>query len=117
VWKRLKEYTEKTERLLRDRPAGADWAALKADLLIQIGFFQHERLIHLLVTLTFAILMVLFLALILWSQIWLLVAVFALIFILLIFYFVHYYRLENGVQKLYTLYDRMLELTEKTPEK
>lgn len=109
MWNRLKSYIAQIEKLLLEKPAGTDWSAVKEELLVQIGFFQHERLIHLLVTLAFALLMVLFLALMLLTKIWLLAAVFGLIFILLIFYFIHYYRLENGVQKLYSLYDKVSE--------
>jgi hypothetical protein len=114
VWNRLKSYTTKIEKLLKENPAGTDWSAVRDDLLIQTGFFQHERLIHLLVTLFFALLMVIFLGLIIWSKIWLLSAAFGLIFIMLIFYFVHYYRLENGTQKLYTLYDRINEIIKRS---
>jgi fatty acid desaturase len=110
VWNRLKTYITHIEKLIHDRPGGTDWAAVKSDLLVQIGFFQHERLIHLLVTLAFALLMVIFLALMLLTAIWLLAVVFALVFVLLIFYFAHYYRLENGVQKLYSLYDKINEI-------
>jgi Flp pilus assembly protein TadB len=99
--------------MLQERPAGTDWDATKQDLLIQIGFFQHERLIHLLVTLSIALLMVIFLALMLLTEIWLLAVVFLILFVLLIFYFVHYYRLENGVQKLYGLYDEILKTARK----
>ena len=77
------------------------------EALVQIGFLQHERLIHLIVTVTFAILT--FLAVIgtvLSGQLSLLLLV-LLLLVLLIPYIRHYYILENGVQKLYTLYDRI----------
>jgi uncharacterized membrane protein YoaK (UPF0700 family) len=110
LWNRLKSYTAKIEELLREKPTGTDWTSCRQDLLVQIDFFQHERLIHLMVTLSFALLMILFLALTLWTQNWLFAVVFILVFILLIFYFIHYYRLENGVQKLYSLYDKINEI-------
>lgn len=82
---------------------------IAVELLVQIGFFQHERLIHLIVTVTFAILTVLsLLGCVLEPQ----PAMFALtvlLLILLIPYIRHYYILENGVQKLYTYYDRLAE--------
>lgn len=82
---------------------------IAAELLVQIGFFQHERSIHLIVTVTFAILTVLsLLGCVLEPQ----PAMFALtvlLLILLIPYIRHYYILENGVQKLYTYYDRLTE--------
>ena len=36
-------------------------------------------------------------------------AVAALLLILLVFYVIHYYHLENGVQRWYALYERILE--------
>lgn len=78
------------------------------DLLLQIGFFQHERLVHLIVTVTFALLtMLAILGALLVPQ----PALFALILLLLILlipYIRHYYILENGVQKLYHYYDLLL---------
>ncbi len=84
---------------------GADFAALKAGMLVKIGFMQHERLVHLLVTILFALLM--FMSLIAFfvsANIGMLAAA-ALMLALLIPYISHYYFLENGVQKLYKLYD------------
>ena len=69
--------------------------------LIKIEFFQHERLIHLLVTLAYGIF--LFLSVIIFTQIWIIYI--ALIFLL--FYVRHYFFLENNVQYLYKQYDQM----------
>jgi len=70
---------------------------------VQINFLQHERLIHLLVTL-FCILffVIIFLASIFYPSIYFFIAD-SLLLILVIFYLKHYYVLENGVQKLYKL--------------
>ena len=76
--------------------------------LIKIGFFQHERLIHLLVTLFYAIIFLLFAALGFVHYIFFSIAIILLIF--LMFYIVHYFHLENGVQYLYKQYDKMNEL-------
>lgn len=79
------------------------------ELLVQIGFFQHERLVHLIVTITFALLIMMsvmgFLAL---MQPGLLVLS-ILLLVLLVPYVRHYYILENGVQKLYTFYDMLVK--------
>lgn len=77
-----------------------------------ILFFQHERLIHLLVTLLFAILTFASLSLFLLTDFLPMTAAFALFLILLVPYIFHYYRLENGVQKLYGLYDQVKALRE-----
>ena len=75
--------------------------------LIKIGFFQHERLIHLYVTFFYAIMFLLFAALGLVHYIFYIITFILLIF--LIFYVIHYFRLENGVQYLYKQYDKMIE--------
>ena len=86
-----------------------DYDALMKQHLIQIDFFMHERLVHLLVTLAFAIFgFMVFLALVADFQPGLLL-LFAAILVLLIPYIMHYYLLENGVQKMYRQYDEMLK--------
>lgn len=77
------------------------------DLLRQIVFFQHERLIHLIVTVTFALLAMLTLVGILFDPQPALFLLFFLLFVLLVPYIRHYYILENGVQKLYRYYDML----------
>ena len=79
----------------------------KAELLTQIGFFQHERLVHLIVTALFALLAIIVFVVAVtafspWSGLLLL-----LLLVLLIPYIRHYYILENGVQRLYEYYDRL----------
>ena len=54
--KRLKTYLEKMEQLNPEQLTEKQRKEITKDLLIQIGFFQHERLIHLIVTVTFALL-------------------------------------------------------------
>lgn len=80
---------------------------LKEELLTQIGFFQHERLIHLIVTVTFAILAFGTLIFNFLNENLLSYLLLALLLILLIPYIRHYYILENGVQKLYRYYDKL----------
>jgi len=84
--------------------------------------FQHERLIHLLVTLFFAMVMlagmVSFMVL-QWymgdnGQAWLILAPAGLVCVILLvttlFYIRHYYRLENGCEKLYDLTEELYRL-------
>ena len=77
---------------------------LKQELFIRIGFYQHERLIHLIVTMTFAVMTVLsFVVLMLKGGIGALLL--SVLFLTLVIpYIYHYYFLENSVQKLYKLY-------------
>ena len=77
----------------------------REEILANIMFLQHERLIHLIITIFYAILFLLFLVLITISYIFIIPSFILMIF--LIFYLIHYFRLENGVQYLYVLYDEV----------
>ncbi len=115
---RLKKYLKRTEELIEYLNRTADKqeafrervAREKAELLVQIGFFQHERLIHLIVTVLFALMTILVFLLAvtnfsLWTGVLLL-----LLLGLLIPYIRHYWLLENGTQKLYQYYDKLEEM-------
>lgn len=104
--KMLDSYLYLVEATLRTGMDGEQRAAFRENLLIHIRFFQHERLVHLIVTGLVAILAMLALlcGLVLPNPwIWVL---FLILVVLLGFYVRHYYHLENGVQKLYELYDQ-----------
>lgn len=75
--------------------------------LIKISFFQHERLVHLLVTLFFSILFLLFVGLCYFDYRFFVIAL--ILFIFVICYVVHYFYLENGVQRLYKQYDEIIK--------
>lgn len=80
---------------------------LKKEHLTQVSFFWHERLIHLIVTVTFAVLEMLAIFI---SMLCPGIAVFclvAIILVLLLPYIRHYYILENEVQKMYRQYDEL----------
>lgn len=79
--------------------------SLKEELLVKINFFQHERLIHLIVTLSFALLTLVSILISKYYCSFIFITI--VLLICLIFYIVHYYYLENGVQYLYKQYDRM----------
>ena len=85
------------------------WTEILQEHLVQIGFFQHERLIHLIVTVTFAILTLMSFVASLGVGMPALLALTLLFVVLLIPYIMHYYTLENEVQKMYVQYDRILE--------
>ncbi len=78
------------------------------DHLIKIKFFQHERLIHLLVTLFYGLF--LFLSTMIFTIIPLFLIILYIVLIILIFYVRHYFFLENGVQYLYKQYDEMKKI-------
>ncbi len=84
-----------------------DWAGLLVYHKTRIEFMQHERLIHLLVTLTVAILLFIAMSIACSRPSLEVLVVMALLLILLIPYIGHYFFLENGVQRWYKLYDEM----------
>ena len=103
--KYLYDYIKEIDDLLKDSKK-----ITKEDIenhLIKIQFFQHERLIHLIVTVFYAILFILFSALSLVHFMFVIIMLILLVFLL--FYIVHYFRLENGVQYLYKQYDEMIK--------
>lgn len=75
-----------------------------------IGYIQHERLIHLIVTITFALLSIMCIILFYVSEN---PAVLGALFIFIVtlgFYVRHYFILENKTQYLYELYDKIEQL-------
>ncbi len=80
------------------------------DFIEHIKFMQHERLIHLLVTMLFASLLMFGFVMIYISFNWMTFILTVIIFIVEIFYIFHYYKLENGVQKMYRLYDEVTRM-------
>lgn len=107
--KRLKNYLEWMEKLNMEVFSPQEKEELRRKVLVQIQFFQHERLIHLVVTVTFAILTVMsVLGFVTTNQIGLLILT-GMLLVLLVPYIRHYYILENGVQKLYQYYDDIVK--------
>lgn len=112
--KRILTYRKYIDGLLAKE--GLDWAALVREHLIQISFFQHERLIHLIVTVTFALLEVIVIGLCVTAfspGVGLLAIA---ILVLLIPYIRHYYILENEVQRMYRQYDQMVQKRDGTAD-
>lgn len=110
---RILTYRRRIDDLLAQNDPTTDWNRVLEEHLTQVSFFQHERLIHLIVTVTFAILTVMSAL----ASVWALevgsasgpalLALTALLSVLLIPYIRHYYILENEVQKMYRQYDRI----------
>ncbi len=112
--KKIKDYVAKMLKLaneMADKKSTVkqDKNEILSEMLIQIGFFQHERMIHLIVTVLFALLTIFtaacacFLNDLYYGMIFCLLCVLCLA--LLVPYIHHYYVLENSVQKLYEIYD------------
>ena len=99
----LKNYLTEIDKILSENKIKNKDEILE-NHLHQISLFQHERFVHLIVTVFVGICTTLFLLFgILLSNIYVLL-LFGLTFILFVPYIFHYYFLENGVQKLYHQY-------------
>lgn len=110
---RLSNYILYMEKTTAENHSTEEKEELLKDLLIQIGFFQHERIIHLMVTLGFSIITIvsLFCATV---EITIPLMIFILGMLIFMFFYVrHYFFLERGVQKLYTYYDKLTAASHK----
>lgn len=105
--KRLKQYLEFYRSVAAGEKEIGERESFRREMLVQIQFFQHERLIHLIVTVLFALLAVITILASLIIQEPAVLLLCLMFFVLLIPYIRHYYILENGVQKLYEYYDRI----------
>lgn len=106
--KRIIGYRRRIDALLANAPKETDWDAVMQEHLTQVSFFQHERLIHLIVTVTFAVLTMIALAVYCIAEFIPMLALIVLLLVLLVPYIGHYYTLENEVQKMYGQYDIIL---------
>lgn len=94
-----------------------DYEKLGREHLIQLGFFMHERQIHLFVTILFALMSFGVFFMLLVAENPMLVLLFLMLLVLLIPYIMHYYLLENGCQYMYRQFDEMKKrAAEKTGE-
>lgn len=82
-----------------------DWIKIKEYHKTKIEFLQQERLVHLIVTLAFTFLLVAASVILWFYPIPAVLLLNLVLTVLVLFYVIHYYRLENGVQRWYRLYD------------
>lgn len=111
----MRQYYESMTRQIDE--AAADEAArveLRRYHYQRLAEFQHERLVHLIVTLFFGLLVLVFAGVLLGvltlgsTVASLLAGLLALIVLVTeLFYIAHYFRLENGVQRLYELTEKL----------
>lgn len=112
--KRILTYRKYIDSLLASDKQ-SDWKYIKQEHITQVAFFQHERLVHLIVTVTFAVLELLTVcAYVIVGALdstlsFPLLILALLIIVLLIPYIKHYYLLENEVQKMYVQYDMIAQ--------
>jgi len=116
---RLKEHEKSIISALND--ADTDFNRLLDYHKTWIAFMQHERLIHLIVTMTVAIVLIIAFGITLMGDsgtyLFYAIALDGILGILFGFYIVHYFQLENGVQRWYGLYDEILRRSREKGEK
>lgn len=106
------EYLKKHQKFIIERlekeGKGYDWEGLRIFHEKQIGFMQHERLIHMFIMLFVALFLLLsiFETLSLPQLTFMWVADIMLL-VLLVPYIIHYFHLENGVQYYYYLANKI----------
>lgn len=106
--KQIRKYMKEIRAILDADAPGTDWQKIARLHLIKVQFYQHERLIHLIVTVLFALLEVICLAVMMVTGGMGALALTLMILVLLVPYVGHYYFLENSVQELYLIYDEIL---------
>lgn len=111
--KRIVTYLKRMDGIIGEDTKDTDWDVVLEEHLVQVAFFQHERLIHLLVTILFVV--IAFLTLIVMTIQFRIpvLLLFVAILVLLIPYINHYYLLENSVQKMYEQYDEVWKRAKK----
>jgi len=111
--KYIQEYMNKVQSFMDSDMKTADIEKIRevlAEFEIKISYFQHERLIHLIVTVLFAILEVISIAIILTNPSVSALILSGLFLVLVVPYVMHYYFLENSVQHMYKMRDQILEV-------
>lgn len=112
---RILTYRKQIDALLESQNQDVDWDQALKTHLDQVAFFQHERLIHLIVTALVAVLMVMCIGIAIIAEEALMFLLALPLFILLVPYIGHYYLLENEVQKMYGQYDKMVAYRDSAP--
>lgn len=109
--KAIKEYKAKLDTMLISDNKKTDWAKVCEELTEKIKFYQHERLVHLIVTMTVSVMLVIsVLAAYIAPEVtpiyFILIGLFLVLDAPYLFY---YFMLENAVQDIYKYYDRVRE--------
>ncbi len=105
--KQIRAYLEILERFFSEEHSVEELLAFRRELLQRIEFYQHERLVHLIVTMSFGVFFMLSLIIYLTQGgVGIMILTF-LFLVMLAAYIKHYYFLENSVQKMYLYYFRV----------
>ncbi|MCM1577405.1 MAG: hypothetical protein NC078_01230 [Ruminococcus sp.] len=89
-----------------------DFEALKREQLVQIEFIQHERIVHLIVTVMCCLLLFLGLEIFFMTGLLAIMAVNVILLVLVFSYLMYYCFIENRTQQLYRQYNRICKRLE-----
>lgn len=109
MWRYLKLHERFVVSALAGQRGNVPLAELKAFHERQIRYMQHERLVHLIVTLFVATYLLLGIGFVVAMPVWPGFVLVAVLFGLASIYLVHYFHLENGIQRWYHLANRIDE--------
>lgn len=102
--KQIRAYLEILERFFSEEHSEEELLSMRRGLLQRISFYQHERIVHLIVTMSFGVFFMLSLIIYL-TRGGIGIMILTLLFlVMLAAYIKHYYFLENSVQKMYLFY-------------
>ncbi|MEE0859127.1 MAG: DUF1676 domain-containing protein [Acutalibacteraceae bacterium] len=107
MWKELKDFMAYMENETSKELTEQEKEKLNKELQTKIGYFQHERIVHLIVMFLVALCTIISMMGFVAFQSIGVALLFVALMCLLVPYIVHYFHLENGVQKLYTYYDKV----------
>jgi hypothetical protein len=106
----LLSFQTDVEKLLQDKPDGTDWHKEYMWFTEQLKNLQHERQIHLFVTLTVGLVCLMSCFVTIFRPMLMLVALDLLFMVLFTCYILHYRKLENTTQAWYGLQKALKEL-------
>ena len=103
MWSYLRRHEDFVRGALGEAHEPGFWHQLAEFHSKQLAFMQHERLVHLLVFLSVCVMFLVTLGYVTWQPSWWGFGLLGLFLVLVAAYVVHYFRLENGVQRWYHL--------------
>jgi len=107
MWRYMKLHEAFVREALEGKRGDLSLEELRSFHAAQIQYMQHERLIHLIVTMFIATFFLLSFGFVFHWATWPGFGLVSLLLILLVAYLIHYFRLENGVQRWYHLQNRI----------
>lgn len=107
--KEIRLYKKELDRLFSENRSDTDWERVKRDLEVRISFYKHERLVHLIVTMSVALMTVVSFAAVSLTVSVQFIALTGLLLGLTAAYLIYYFRLENAVQGIYRYYYNIAE--------